>query len=539
MIKSKINIKSLTYTTLLSAYFAYILNIKFWTFLWTGSEINGIFDVAALVGFLIVFFSIYFCFFSLIAVPYIGKIIIAVLLICSAAADYSSQNLGIVINPDMIRNFAETTAREASDFFTLPFVCYVMLLGVLPAICLFWIKVEYSPLKKEIRNRLLSCGMVLALSALILPIFYKSYISFGRNNYQIRYYINTFNYISAVVRYHKKNANKNRSFVILDNNPYVLSRTSGQPRVLVLIVGETARANNFSLYGYSKKTNPLLEKQDIIAFQKTISCGTSTAVSLPCMFSVTGKRKFDITDAKYTQNVLDIVQAAGDRVIWKDNDDGCKNVCVRAEYINAQAENKQPYCFNDYCHDDILLDNLEVTLDEIKKDTLIVLHMMGSHGPAYYKRYPETMNVFGPACNTEDLQDCSQEEIVNAYDNTILYTDYIISSVIDLLKTKNNLQSIMLYVSDHGESLGEHHIYLHWLPDKIAPKEQKEVPMILWLSDNVKNNMNIDISCLRHNAEKNSFSHDNYAHTILGLLEVQTKTYQKNLDILNTCIKTE
>ena len=253
------------------------------------------------------------------------------------------------------------------------------------------------------------------------------------------------------------------------------------------------------------------------------------------MFSVSGKHKFNITDAKYTQNVLDIVQSAGDRVIWKDNDDGCKNVCVRVNYINAQASNKQPHCFKDYCYDDILLDNLEETLDNIQKDTLIVLHMMGSHGPAYYKRYPERMKVFEPACHTEDLQDCSQEEIVNAYDNTILYTDYIISSVIDLLKTKNNLQSSMLYVSDHGESLGEHNIYLHGLPDKIAPKEQKNIPMILWLSDNAKKNMSLDISCLRHKAEKGFYSHDNYAHTIFGLLDITTKTYRKNLDILNTC----
>lgn len=257
--------------------------------------------------------------------------------------------------------------------------------------------------------------------------------------------------------------------------------------MLVLIVGETARAQNFSLYGYEKNTNPLLsENKEIITFKDVSSCGTATAISLPCMFSHLDKKQFNLTDANFTQNLLDIAKLAGYDVIWKDNDDGCKKVCNRVHKIDAKIGNKQPFCFGNYCHDDILLDGLNEELNNINKDTLIVLHTMGSHGPTYYKRYPEQFKKFTPTCDTANLQDCTQEQIINTYNNTIVYTDYIISSVIDILKNQKQLETAMLYVSDHGESLGENNIYLHGLPYAIAPKEQKQVPMILWLSDTKK-----------------------------------------------------
>ena len=535
MIKSKINLKALIFVILMSTYFAFALNLKFWTFVIDKAEINNFYEALAFCCLPFIVWVAYFFLFSILTVPYLGKIIIGILLICSAASDYWLQHLGIVINPEMIRNLVETNVREAADFITLPFIAYVAVLGVLPAISLFWINIDFSSLKKEIKSRLLILVGGLVVIALIIPVFYKSYISFGRNNYQIRYYINTFNYVNAVVRYYKKNANKNRTFVILDSHPQINYTQNKQPRVLVVVLGETARAHNFSLYGYSQKTNPLLEKQDIIVFKNTTSCGTSTAISLPCMFSVSGRHKFNVTEAKFTQNVLDIVQTAGDEVLWKDNDDGCKEVCVRTKYTDARKGNKQPYCFGDYCYDDILLDGLNETLDNIKKDTLIVLHAMGSHGPSYYKRYPQEMEQFKPSCHEDDLQKCSQNEIINAYDNTILYTDYVVSSVIDILKTKQNLQTGMIFVSDHGESLGEHNIYLHGLPFKFAPQEQKSIPMILWLSDSLKQNEHINTSCLQKKAEQDIFSHDNYSHTIMGLLGVSTTVYKENLDLLHGC----
>ena len=160
---------------------------------------------------------------------------------------------------------------------------------------------------------------------------------------------------------------------------------------------------------------------------------------------------------------------------------------------------------------------------------------MGSHGPTYYKRYPDKFKLFTPACDSANLQDCTQEQIINSYDNTIAYTDYVISSVIDILKQNPQLQGSMLYVSDHGESLGENNLYLHGLPYAIAPDEQKKVPMILWLSETAQNNLNIDRRCLQNEAKTQTFSHDNYFHSVLNLLDISTSAYTPSLDVFNLC----
>lgn len=279
----------------------------------------------------------------------------------------------------------------------------------------------------------------------------------------------------------------------------------------------------------------LSKNNEIISFKNVSSCGT--AISLPCMFSRLTRKEFTVAEALYMQNLLDIAHTAGYDVVWKDNDDGCKKVCDRVGKIDAKDGNKQPYCFGDYCHDDILLDGLDTRLENITKDTLIILHTMGSHGPTYFKRYPDKFKKFEPACDTANLQDCTQEQIINTYNNTIVYTDYIVASVIETLKKHNELQSLMLYVSDHGESLGENNIYLHGLPYAIAPDFQKKVPMILWLSQDAENSLNIDKNCLKQQAETMDFSHDNYFHSVLRLLFIKSTAYEANLDVFKKCEK--
>ena len=536
MIKTKFSINSTLFLAIISVYFAFALNIKFWQFAVEKIEISSfsVFLFAVTLPFFI--YIPIFWFFSLILIPRIDKPLISLLLILSAASDYALQNLGIVINSDMIRNFAETNIREAADFFTLHSVFYVLLVGVIPAILVWRTNIKYDSLTKEIKKRFLYFLIGLLTVGLIAAISYKEYASFGRNNSKVRYYINTFNYIYAVGRYYKRNADAKREFVILDSNPKLEANTNKKPRVVVLLLGETARAQNFSLYGYERQTNPLLSSNnEIIVFKDVDSCGTSTAISLPCMFSQMTRKEFDVTDAQYTQNLLDIAQSAGYDVYWQDNDDGCKKVCNRVQRTDAKTGNKQPYCFGNYCHDDILLNGLENYLKNITKDTLIVLHMMGSHGPTYYKRYPDAFKKFTPACDTANLQDCTTEQIVNTYDNTILYSDYIIAQTIRILKEQTKFQTNMLYVSDHGESLGENNLYLHGLPYTIAPDEQKKVPMILWMSPETKETLNIDTNCLKQQAATGKFSHDNYFHSVLRMLFIKTTAYDKSLDIFSTC----
>ena len=532
----KNSMTSTTFILIVSSYFAFMLNIKFWQFAVEKVEIDS-FQVAFFVFTLPFFIFIPLVwFFSLITLPRAGKPLIMLMLVLSAASDYALQNLGIVINSDMIQNIAETNMREATDLITFHAVAYIFVVGILPAIWVCRVNVKYNSFAKELKQRLCLFVSGLLIIGLFAATSYKEYASFGRNNQKVRYYINTFNYVYAVARYYKRNADAKRKFVILDENPKIEPAKTAKPRVTVLIVGETARAGNFSLYGYEKNTNPLLSKRsDITVFKDVSSCGTATAISLPCMFSSLTKKKFSVSDALYQQNLLDIIKASGYDVLWLDNDDGCKKVCKRVENYDAKIGNKQPHCFGNYCHDDILLDELQQRISKITKDTLIVLHTMGSHGPTYYRRYPQKFGKFQPTCDTSNLQDCTREQIISTYDNTIVYTDYIINSTIEILKKHTDFTAAMLYVSDHGESLGENNIYLHGLPYAIAPEFQKKVPMILWLGEDTKKALNLDQDCLKKEAATKNFSHDNYFHSVLRLLFVKTTAYDKNLDIFSKC----
>lgn len=531
MAKRLFTLTSRNFITLISFYFAFILNNRFWDTIEDKLGINNFATALFATSIPLFIFVMLYIFFNLIVLPKIGKPLVILLLLCSATSDYAMTKLGIIINADMIQNFAETNIREATDLITPRAIFYVFIMGILPAILTTLTHITYKSFKQELKQRTIYCLSCLCAITLLAPFTYKEYVSFGRNNPNIRRYVNTFNYIFALNKYYKKRHNINHDFVILDNTPNI-SKQSTTPRVLLLIVGETARAKNFSLNNYKKETNPLLKQQDIINFNNVTSCGTYTALSLPCMFSATTRKEFKSSNANYTQNLMDIIQTSGYETFWKDNDDGCKGVCNRIPHEDTQKTGKKPWCFEKYCHDNILLEGLQERINNITKDTVIVLHTMGSHGPTYFKRYPEKFKHFRPTCDTAELQNCTKEEIQNTYDNTLLYTDYIISSAIEILKTRPELESGLIYISDHGESLGEKNIYLHGMPYAIAPDEQKKIPLIMWLSDKLLQEKNITIASLKQKASENTYSHDNLYHTVLGMLNISSTTYKRDLDIL-------
>ncbi|HEV8444170.1 MAG TPA: sulfatase-like hydrolase/transferase, partial [Steroidobacteraceae bacterium] len=313
--------------------------------------------------------------------------------------------------------------------------------------------------------------------------------------------------------------------------------TPGRPRVLVLVVGETARAANFSLFGYERDTNPELAKADITAFSDVTSCGTSTEVSVPCMFSPFGRADYDARRIRNSEGLLDVLKRAGYTVMWIDNQSGCKGVCQGAGILYEKTEPKSApdLCANAECHDEILIRRLSQELEQVRGNTVFVLHMMGNHGPAYYRRYPPAYRRFVPDCETDELRDCSREQVVNAYDNAILYTDHVLAGIIRTLSADpRQLDSAMIYVSDHGESLGEHGLYLHGIPYAIAPDLQTHVPMVVWVSKALQDSGDVNERCLRGKAQA-ALSHDNVFHSMLGLANVDTSVYQPSRDIFDGC----
>ena len=272
-----------------------------------------------------------------------------------------------------------------------------------------------------------------------------------------------------------------------------------------------------------------------MAYPQASSCGTSTAYSVPCMFSALGKAGFSRAKAKAQENVLDVVHRVGVEVLWEDNNAGCKGVCARVPSEERFRETREPLCRDGECLDEILLTDFENGRFFDGRDRLVVLHQMGSHGPAYARRHPSGFAPFQPECQLDNVQACSREQIVNAYDNTIAYTDHVLASLIKRLQARSRDADVMLlYVSDHGESLGERGLYLHGLPEALAPREQTHVPLLVWMPPATQQALHVDAECLK-TASVRAVSHDNLFSTLLGLFRIETRIYQPALDLFDGC----
>ncbi|WP_126456763.1 phosphoethanolamine transferase [Sulfuriflexus mobilis] len=477
--------------------------------------------------------------------PFLGSIIILLLMpfssrytikpalvlvfLLSSLAAYFMDSYNVIIDDGMIENIVGTDIDESADLLSLKLLGYFLLLGVLPAYLVIKARINYAPLKKELLARIVTTLVAIVVLVVVVLSFSKFYASFFREHKPLRYYANPVFYVYSAGKYIKNTVMAGPHELQAVGRDARIPLTDKDRELIILVIGETVRADRFSLNGYNRKTNPLLEKEDVISFSNVLACGTSTAESVPCMFSVLNKNDYSIAKAVERENLLDVLKHAGVNILWRDNNSSSKGVADRVTYESYKHADKNTIC-NPECRDEGMLVGLQ---DYINKNTsgdiFIVLHQMGNHGPAYYKRYPKSFEKFKPVCATNQLEDCSVEEINNAYDNAILYTDDFLKKVIDLLKTNNHgFETAMLYVSDHGESLGENGIYLHGMPYLFAPGAQIHVPAILWVGDSYDE---IDMSRVRER-QNEQFSHDNLFHTILGLMEIQSTAYDKNLDIV-------
>jgi lipid A ethanolaminephosphotransferase len=525
-------------TMAISLWLVVFCNASFWRALW---RIEGGLSWASL-GFLaaVFLFAVLLFHFLLtfLAFPWVGKPLLVLVLVISALTAYYMDGYGVMIDYVMLQNILGASTREVTEMLGWRMAGHVALLAGVPALWLAWTRIEYSRWWKELLKKALALtAIALALGA-ILFLFYKDFASVIRNHGEVRYLLTPANYLGAANGYLRARARAPRALQVLgeDARKGPSWSATGKATLTVLVLGETARAANFSLGGYGRKTNPQLEKEDIVYFSNVLSCGTSTASSLPCMFSDLGRAGFGAAQADHREGLLDVFAHAGFSVLWRDNNTGCKGICARVASEDVTRRQPSEFCRADECHDEILLQGLQERLDRANQDLVIVLHQLGSHGPAYHLRVPEAFKAFGPVCGHNQLEKCSREEIVNAYDNTILYTDHVLAQTIALLRRNaGRFDTAMLYVSDHGESLGESGgIYLHGLPYALAPMEQKHVPMLLWLSEGFRARFRIDQACLqakRHQA----FSHDNLFHSMLGLLDIRTKVYRAERDLAAGC----
>lgn len=475
---------------------------------------------------------------SLITLPYIAKPFMVFLFFAAASVAYFMNTYGIVIHQNMIQNTFETDTKEAAGLFNTTLLMYVVILGLIPSLLLLKIKLQFGNLKQEFWRKIKFLAILLiSMAALIAPLT-ADYASFFRNNKSIRQMVNPVNFIYATISYVSAS---NKSVVVKpigeDAKLNEKSAALSKPTLFVLVVGETARADHFSINGYKKPTTPLIGQQAIINYTNVYSCGTETAVSVPCMFSNLTRSKYSDKKAKSQEGLLDLLKRSGYSVLWRDNNSSCKGTCDRVEYEPMKDLKIPEHCNDRECFDTVLLHDIDSKLSAERKNKVIVLHPKGSHGPDYYNRYPNNMEVFKPVCKVNKLQDCSTEEINNAFDNTIRMTDFFLNETIEWLKSKQSeYNTALVYLSDHGESLGENNLYLHGMPYLIAPKEQKHVPMFFWFSPNFEHENEINRECLSAQTA-NEYSHDNLFHTMLGLLNVSTTLYKPELDMTAQCRK--
>ena len=472
------------------------------------------------------------------------KLWLLLLLTLSASSQYFMLNYGVLIDKNMLANALETDVAEVQGLLSSKMLPYFLFELLLPATLLLIVPVSAGALTTRVKKstRILRyCGLLTVILSLLVVLIvgqYQSYASVFRQHRYLKHQALPLSALAAaagLLRVKSAIAQSHQSYA---TDAVQQLPAASKPRLVIMVLGETVRADHLGINGYDRNTTPRLAKRNLTNFGAISACGTATAVSVPCMFSYLTHDTYDDAVAKHSDNLLDVLQRSGVKVIWRNNNSGCKSMCDRVEQDTGFALNSVYHCNDGECPDLALLEGLEqkILQQDNTQSLFIVLHQQGNHGPEYYKRSLEQHKVFLPECRTNLLSDCEQQQIINAYDNAIVSTDILLDNGISLLEhLSDKYDTGLLYVSDHGESLGENGVYLHGLPYWIAPPAQTRVPMLLWQSNSLNGGLKLDNKCVQM---KKNVSHDNLFHTLLSLFSVTSVDINKTLNLLNGCSKT-
>lgn len=517
-----------------SLYFAVACNIPFWRAVLATGALSGASGARAAACLFVLVFALQAFLLCVLLHGRLAKPVLALLLVLAASAAHYMRVYGTYFDTDMVRNILHTDGREAGELLAWGLLPTVSVLAGLPLLVLARIQLQRRRPARAALSRLgwlLALALIAAASALA---GFQDLSALMRNNRELRHLITPGNIVVATATIARGEGLAHGPRRVLGLDAVVAARPAdARPRLLVLVIGETVRAQNWGLNGYERQTTPRLAASDAVNFADVSACGTSTEVSLPCMFSPDGQAGYDKARLSNSESLLHVLEHAGVHTFWRDNQSGCKGVCAGLAFESTRHGSTSG-CGAHECHDEVLLDGLDAAIDRWPGDQVIVLHQVGSHGPAYHLRAPERLRRYTPTCDTVDLGRCTREQVVNSYDNAVLATDDLLADAIALLARRDDRDSALLYLSDHGESLGESGLYLHGLPYAIAPDTQTKVPMVAWLSPGMAADRNIAPGCLRQRAGMPA-SHDDLFHSVLGLLEVRTALYDRNHDVFSGC----
>ena len=496
------------------SYFALIISfinlvlyhLPFYRFVCNNIDIKSLNGIILLISLtiLVIFLNALIFYILLFLLRFVGKWLFVVIFNINAVAVYFINTYGVIIDKTMIGNILNTNFEESSSFLSFSLIVYLILLGVIPSILIFKIKVINVKFKKFLVHISLTLFFLLSLAYANST----NWLWIDKHSKTLGALVMPWSYVVNTSRFYYHKSLENKHQILLPN----ITIKDNEKSIVVLVIGESARSQNFSLYGYKKNTNPLLSKINNVYSYKAESCATYTTAGVKCILEYKNTSKlFEILPNYLFRNNIE--------VIWRTTNWGEPTVKIK-NYLTRKDLAK--LCKEDRCeYDEILLSGLkEQILASKKNKILMILHTSTSHGPRYYEKYPKQFNKFTPVCKSVELAKCTQEELINAYDNTIVYTDYILATLIEKLKQLDEYNASMIFISDHGESLGENNLYMHGIPVSIAPKEQTDIPFIVWVSDNSKKLKNNEI-----------LSQHNVFHSILDFLAIESPIYDKNMSI--------
>ena len=475
---------------------------------------------------------------TLLGPRWLQKPVLISMVLIGAAASWYQDELGATINRDMIQNVMQTTVTEARHLVTLPYALHMLVWGVLPALAILLVRIKPLSLRRDLVIWALSVLLSFALVPGLLITDFKAFSSLLRERKDI---VNAYQPLTPIVgayRYGKMmlaSAQTEVEPLGLDAQKGPLLAAARKPVVTVIFAGETARAQNWGANGYARNTSPETIAAGAINFSNVESCGTATAVSLPCMFSDLTESDFSTTRFRSRENLLDVLSHAGVKVEWIDNNTGDQGIGARTGSSRLSADADPVACAAGECTDEVFLPILREKLASITEDTVLVFHMIGSHGPAYFMRYTDDFRRFTPDCRSADFNTCTEEEIANAYDNTLLFTDHVLAQAMaELEAAQDRVAPALLFLSDHGESLGEGGLFLHGAPRFLAPEVQYKVPMEIWLSEGYRDAMGLDSACVAAQSDQ-PLSQDYMFHTILGMMDIRTAAHDPAHDLVAAC----
>lgn len=468
----------------------------------TESDFNG---VMITVGLAVIMLALNYFFYYLVMRPgkIAGKCLLAFMFIGDAVSLYFINTYEVLITDKMMGNVFNTQFSEASGFFSLSFILYVIFLGILPGVWLFLQKIDYGTWKSYFAN----IGGALAVVIAIAFANMQNWTWIDRNSTELGSLLMPWSYTVNSVRFYNGEKKRNQKEIPLPDA--VIANDSKD--VCILIIGESARRENFSLYGYGKDTNPLMAKDSVTALIADAAATYTTAGVKAILSHEPGGKLYEILP-----NYLD---RTGVDVTWRTSNWGEPPVHIEKYYKADKLSEMYPEADGRY--DGVLLAGLKETIENSAKDKiLIILHTGTSHGPTYNKKYPAEFEVFTPVCNTVEMSKANPAELMNAYDNTILYTDFLVHSAIDILREIPDRRGCVIFISDHGESLGENNLYMHGVPMSMAPKEQIEIPFIVWTSDKNQKIKNIEKAGQYH-----------IFHSILDFMGIDSPVFNEELNI--------